>query len=223
MPQVRSIVVFTLAVVTLIFQSACGPASSPEQNEPTATQTDEQAPTPQVQAIVDTNALQALNNEQIRYDKTVFAHEVDAQAYESAFVALWDRLRSMEPYKVFRQFPFVSLELTAASSWEAQPLGPDGIRKTKLNGEKILIDHPRYISMIDQFEKDGWRVAQTEWHHSHFYPGTENKAPQSIVSFEVHATNESQNRRAAIKGKLDVTRNCLLYTSSEPTRPLYNS
>ena len=107
MPQVRSIVVFTLAVVTLTFQSACGPASSPEQNEPTATQTDEQAPTPQVQAIVDTNAVQALNNEQIRYDKTVFAHEVDAQAYESAFVALWDRLRSMEPYKVFRQFPFV--------------------------------------------------------------------------------------------------------------------
>lgn len=205
MPQVRSIVVFTLAVVTLIFQSACGPASSPEQNEPTATQTGEQPSAPQAQTIVDTNAVQALNNEQIRYDKTVFAHEVDAQAYESAFVALWDRLRSMEPYKVFRQFPFVRLELPAASSWETQPLGPDGIRKTKLNGEKILIDHPRYISMIDQFEKDGWRVAQTEWHHSHFYPGNENKAPQSIVSFEVHATNESQNRRAAIKGKLDVT------------------
>ena len=28
----------------------------------------------------------ALNNEQIRFDKTVFANEMDAQAYESTFV-----------------------------------------------------------------------------------------------------------------------------------------
>ena len=42
---------------------------------------------------VDTNAVLALNDEQIQFDKTVFANEVEAQAYESTFVALWDRLR----------------------------------------------------------------------------------------------------------------------------------
>ena len=55
----------------------------------------------------DPPTVQALAEEQVRFDQTVFRHEVDAQAYESAFVALWDRLRSTEPFTVLRQFPFI--------------------------------------------------------------------------------------------------------------------
>ena len=71
----------------------------------------------EAKGIADPNqpALQALAEEQVRFDQTVFRHEVDAQAYESAFVALWDRLRSTEPFKVLRQFPFVRLEFPMPS------------------------------------------------------------------------------------------------------------
>ena len=91
-------------------------------------------------------ALQALAEEQVRFDHTVFRHEVDAQAYESAFVALWDRLRSTEAFKVFRQFPFVRLEFPMPSEWKPLNLGMSGIRQATLNGEPISTDHAGYIA-----------------------------------------------------------------------------
>ena len=154
---------------------------------------------------MDTNAVIALNDEQIRFDKTVFANEMDAQAFESTFVSLWDRLRSTEPFKVFRQFPFVKLTFPAPGNWEPLPLGVNGIRQTKLKGAEIPLDHPRYLALIDQLENEDWQVAQTEWHHSEFIPGNESNAPRSLISFEIHASNQTENRRAAIKGKLNVT------------------
>ena len=154
---------------------------------------------------VNKNAIQSLSNEEIHYDKTVFNNELEAQAYESTFVALWDKLRTTEPFKVFRQFPFAQLELPLLNKWSNLTLGVENIRQAKLNGEKNSIDHPSYLSMIDQIEKDGWRVKQTEWHHTEFRPASNGQAPISIVSYEIHATNIKQQRRAAVKGELKVT------------------
>ena len=54
------------------------------------------------QALINTNAIQNLNKQEVHFDKTVFNNEVKAQTYESTFVALWDKLRSIEPFTVFR-------------------------------------------------------------------------------------------------------------------------
>ena len=157
------------------------------------------------QALINTNAIQNLNKQEVHFDKTVFNNEVEAQTYESTFVALWDKLRSIEPFTVFRQFPFAQLELPFIGNWNILNLGVDNIRQAKLNGENISIDHPGYLSIINQLEKDGWKVEQTEWHHSEFRPARNGQAPISIVSFEIHSTNNKQKRRAAIKGQLEVT------------------
>ena len=68
-----------------------------------------------------------------------------------------------------------------------------------------MLDHPTYLAVLNQLEADGWRVAQTEWHHTEFRPGSDGWAPRSIISFEIHATNQAKERRAAIKGQLDIT------------------
>ncbi|MEC8972480.1 MAG: hypothetical protein VX509_01105, partial [Verrucomicrobiota bacterium] len=115
-------------------------------------------------------ALQALAEEQVRFDETVFRHEVDAQAYESAFVALWDRLRSTEPFTVLRQFPFVRLELPMPSVWTPLPLGVPGIRQAQLDGETIPLTHAAYLAQLNRLQQAGWEIAQTEWHHSEFRP-----------------------------------------------------
>ena len=150
-------------------------------------------------------ALQALAEEQVRFDQTVFRHEVDAQAYESAFVALWDRLRSTEAFKVLRQFPFVRLEFPLPAEWKPVNLGVSGIRQATLNGEPISTDHAGYLAQLNKLEAEGWRIIQTEWHHSEFRPGKNGLAPQSVVSFEIHSANSSTKRRAIIKGQLEVT------------------
>ena len=162
------------------------------------------------QTSINTNDIQNLSNQESHYDKTVFNNELEAQTYESTFVALWDKLRSTEPFKVFRQFPFAQLEYPSLSDWTNLTLGVENIRQTELNGEKISIDHSGYISIINQLEKDSWQVKQTEWHHSEFRPSSNGKAPISIVSFEIHAINKKQQRRAAVKGQLKVT-----WTSNE--------
>ena len=150
-------------------------------------------------------ALQALAEEQGRFDQTVFRHEVDAQAYESTFVALWDRLRSTEAFKVLRQFPFVRLEFPLPAEWKPVNLGVSGIRQATLNGEPISTDHAGYLAQLNKLEAEGWSIIQTEWHHSEFRPGKNGLAPQSVVSFEIHSANSSTKRRAIIKGQLEVT------------------
>ena len=150
-------------------------------------------------------ALQALAEEQVRFDQTVFRHEVDAQAYESTFVALWDRLRSTEAFKVLRQFPFVRLEFPLPAEWKPVNLGVSGIRQATLNGEPISTDHAGYLAQLNKLEAEGWRIIQTEWHHSEFRPEKNGQAPQSVVSFEIHSANASTKRRAIIKGQLEVT------------------
>ena len=161
----------------------------------------------EAKGIADPNqpALQALAEEQVRFDQTVFRHEVDAQAYESAFVALWDRLRSTDAFKVFRQFPFVRLEFPMPSEWKPLNLGMSGIRQATLNGEPISTDHAGYLAQLNKLEAEGWRIIQTEWHHSEFRPGKNGQAPQSVVSFEIHSSNASTKRRAIVKGQLEVT------------------
>ena len=149
--------------------------------------------------------LQTLAEEQVRFDQTIFRHEVDAQAYESTFVALWDRLRSTEPFEVLRQFPFVQLEFPMPSEWEPLPLGVPGIRQASLDGETIPLDHPGYLAQLNELKAAGWKIIQTEWHHSEFRPGKNGQAPQSVVSFEIHSANTGNERRAIVKGQLEVT------------------
>ena len=179
----------------------CG--SGEPANEPTS-----KVPSTQAQPAKiadDRSTVQALANEQQRLDQTVFRHEIDAQAYESAFVALWDRLRSTEPFSVLRQFPFIRLDLPAAAIWTAQPLGVPGIRQSRLDGEPTPLNHTTFVAQLNQFEEAGWKILQTEWHHSKFKPATDKEAPQSIVSFEIHAANLNAKRRLIVKGQLEVT------------------
>ncbi|MDP6913529.1 MAG: VCBS repeat-containing protein, partial [Verrucomicrobiota bacterium] len=188
-----------------IYLLGCSPAEQPNEQATTSATPQSELMEAKVDAAPGQAALQTLANEQVRFDQTVFRHEVDAQAYESAFVALWDRLRSTEPFEVLRQFPFIRLELLSPSEWKPLPLGMPGIRQASLDGDTIPLDHPAYLALLDELKSAGWKIIQTEWHHSEFRPGKNGQAPQSVVSFEIHSTNTSAERRAIVKGQLEVT------------------
>ncbi len=146
-----------------------------------------------------------MERERIRLDRTVYRHEMEAQAYGSTFVSLWDRLRSTEPFKVLRQFPFVRLEYRLPTEWKPLPLGMAGIRQAMLNDKPISLDHPGYLAQLKELEEAGWRIIQTEWHHSEFRPDKKGRTPQSVFSFEIHSAKANAQRRCIIKGQLEVT------------------
>ena len=191
-------------LLSCIYLFGCSPAEQSNEQAATSATPQQELIETKVDAAQDQAALQTLANQQVRFDQTVFRHEVDAQAYESAFVALWDRLRSTDAFKVFRQFPFVRLEFPMPSEWKPLNLGMSGIRQATLNGEPISTDHAGYLAQLNKLEAEGWRIIQTEWHHSEFRPGKNGQAPQSVVSFEIHSTNASTKRRAIVKGQLEV-------------------
>ena len=188
-----------------IYLLGCSPAEQSNEHVASAAAPQPELMETKMVAAPGQAALQILANEQVRFDQTVFRHEVDAQAYESTFVALWDRLRSTEPFEVLRQFPFLRLELLLPSEWEPLPLGMPGIRQASLDGETIPLDHPGYLAQLNELKSAGWKIIQTEWHHSEFRPGKNDQAPQSVVSFEIHSENTSKERRTIVKGQLEVT------------------
>ena len=91
------------------------------------------------------------------------------------------------------------------SEWKPVNLGMSGIRQATLNGEPISTDHAGYLAQLNKLEAEGWRIIQTEWHHSEFRPGKNGQAPQSVVSIEIHSSTASTKRRAIVKGQLEVT------------------
>ncbi|MCH2060752.1 MAG: CRTAC1 family protein [Verrucomicrobiales bacterium] len=149
-------------------------------------------------------AIRKLREGQSELDRTVFRDETMAQIYENPFVLLWDRLRQGNPFEVLSDFPFRSIEFGQRSPWKVLNLGVSGIRSARLNGTKRALDRPSFNKELDALKKSGWRIAQTEWHHSRFSTGVGSGQPQSTVSFEIHAENALLKRRTIIKGELEV-------------------
>ncbi|MBO94754.1 MAG: hypothetical protein CMI32_07650, partial [Opitutales bacterium] len=212
----------TLVLLGCACLPGCGPdeRSEKQTTEPPVEQSPRKiAPTKLEQTPRPTNAqkplsgnnpqfrgtAQAMERERLRLDRTVYRHEMEAQAYGSTFVSLWDRLRSTEPFKVLRQFPFVRLEYRLPTEWKPLPLGMAGIRQAMLNGKPISLDNPGYLAKLKELEDAGWKIIQTEWHHSEFRPDKNGRAPQSVISFEIHSTKANAQQRCIIKGQLEVT------------------
>lgn len=139
-------------------------------------------------------------------DKTIWVDEVQAQEYEAVFIKLWDRIRAAEsPDKLtaLAEFP-IKGELTFDSPGPAETL-EHGIRMTPFKvkpGRSFKAG--QWSDFIRSMQEDGIEVVQTEWHHSRFVPGDASKAPESTISFKVHASRKATNTAFAIKGDLQV-------------------
>ncbi|MCP4847457.1 MAG: CRTAC1 family protein [Verrucomicrobiaceae bacterium] len=159
------------------------------------------------QAIAGTieAAVRGLREGQTQLDRTVFRNETMAQIYENPFVLLWDRLRQGKPFQVLAEFPFSSLEVRQGSPWKPLDLGIPGIRQSQLNGDLRALEGGAFQDELDALRKAGWRIVQTEWHHSQFKAGVAGGQPQSVVSFELHAENTQLKTTSIIKGELEVT------------------
>ncbi|NIP97008.1 MAG: VCBS repeat-containing protein, partial [Akkermansiaceae bacterium] len=150
-------------------------------------------------------SVERLEAERQRLDQTVFAHEVDAQRYEQTFVKLWDELRTGKPFEVFKGFQFEELVLGTPIPGKGEAnWGVEGIRPAVLGDPTRTLKHPEFVSWLEKLESSGWRIVQSEWHHSQFEPADGGKPPRSIVSFEIHAAFQDLAQPVLVRGKLRV-------------------
>ncbi len=133
-----------------------------------------------------------LARESERSDATVWANERLAQRYEAEIVRLWDELRrSAQPRDVFlSRFPST---LTLGKVKDTESLGWDISRTRYLNPSDdapLQIDRTRAGDYMTQLRRQGFRLVQSEWHHSSFRPATGERSAggrpaESDVSFEI--------------------------------------
>ena len=156
-------------------------------------------------ATESNKALVELQKEREELDKTVFANETKAVQHEQVFITLWDRLRNEDPLKVLNQFEFKTLIFGNLTSQESPDWGIEGITIGALNGTEKKITREQYQILINNFYDEGWRLNQSEWHHSKFIPAENNEPARSIVSCEMHCTSSEEEKRVIIRGKIKVT------------------
>ena len=156
-------------------------------------------------ATESNKALVKLKKEREELDKTVFADETKAVQHEQVFITLWDRLRNEDPLKVLNQFEFKTLIFGNLTPQESPDWGIEGITIEALNGTEKKITREQYQILINNFYDEGWRLNQSEWHHSKFIPAENNEPARSIVSCEMHCTSSEEEKRVIIRGKIKVT------------------
>ncbi|MFT5301206.1 MAG: hypothetical protein ACI87E_004657 [Mariniblastus sp.] len=144
--------------------------------------------------------------ERLKLDETVWANEVEAQKYETAFVGLWDRIRSAKSedrLNLLAKFPFKGA-LTFGTAGTAEEFDA-GISLTKYLPEPTRsFDASQWSDFVQAIQDAGISIVQTEWHHSRFLPASESSSPKSTIAFTIHAVRVKTQTTFAVKGNLDV-------------------
>lgn len=137
-----------------------------------------------------------------KLDETVWKNELFAQEHENTFVKLWDNLIHREDkFAVLRSFPFETI--TLASGTQTKQLD-HGIRSITGDDIRVTFSREQFLSLLTQYEKDGYSIVETEWHHQAFEPATTTTPARSEVSVLIHATQQQSQSRFIVRGKLKI-------------------
>ena len=146
--------------------------------------------------------LSSLVDDRAKMDKTVWAEELLAQKHERIFIHLWDNLRAASvKHKIIARFPFNRLIMGKAQYKESLERG---ISRTRFSGSGITLSHKEFQRTVNELAGQGFRIVQSEWHHSKFNKNL-GGAARSTVSVVLHVKNSDQNRLQSIKANLNVT------------------
>ena len=157
-------------------------------------------------AVTESNSpIKEIQKEREKLDKTVFENETKAVQHEQVFISLWDQLRNSDPLKVLNDFKFKTLILRDPTLQESPDWGINGIKIEALKGTEKKFTRDQYQKLISQLHQKGWRLNQSEWHHSKFIPAANNEPAGSIISCEMHCTSNEEEKRVIIRGKIKVT------------------
>ena len=151
------------------------------------------------------NRDEAINlvNTRRKLDQLVWGPEMLAQQYETRIVKLWDELLKAEKkFEVLASFPFNSLTLAAHQKSEALQLG---IARYQFAGEGQKWNTENWQKFINEAVTAGYRLEQSEWHHSSFQPPLDGFGARSEVNFELHVVRAQPAHRLIIKGVLDIS------------------
>jgi hypothetical protein len=146
---------------------------------------------------------QQLLSMRAQLDRQLWSAEVDAQRHEEPFIRLWDALRTLESeFTSLKGVRFQQMRFARPQLATTHPLQIQGYR---FSGESTTLDWSQWLELLGQIEQQGYRLAQSEWHHSRFQPASEGAPAESTVSFVMDLRRDDPARRVSLRGNLNVT------------------
>jgi hypothetical protein len=143
-----------------------------------------------------------------RLDATVWADEVLAQQYAMTLYSLWDALldadRRGDPASKLGVLTSIDFsEITLGVPQRVEALDHDiesfefvALRKTLTSGE--------WAAFLAELAGGGYRLVQSEWHHTRFSPPGAGSPARSRVMVMLHVIDAEGDRRIAVEGELAV-------------------
>jgi hypothetical protein len=143
----------------------------------------------------------------VRLDETIWANERLAGEYEKTLVALWDALlkadRRGEPSDKAKILTNRGvLQIAVGTPAVVETLDHE-IERTRFGAPARDFDASQWSDWLTQLATQGFRLVQSEWHHSRFEPPEGDRSARSLVSIVLHVESSDQ-RRIAFEGELGV-------------------
>ena len=166
------------------------------------------------------SAARKIIDERAQRDQTTWKSEVDAQAYEQVFLSMWDGLRAKKHrFEVLTSIPFNQISIPKPVSEQTLEWGivetTFGSNSSNNNGKDF--SHEQFAKWLAGLNAAGYKLHESEWHHSEFHPASPDAPASSLVSFLLHVTGPKS--RMALRGKLQVR----WAEDSSPTKPEIDS
>jgi hypothetical protein len=156
------------------------------------------------------SSLEQWRAQRVRLDETVWANERLAQRYERTIVALWDELlqadRRDEPADKASILAALAVERVSIGSPMAIETLDHGIERLTFGAPRRNLSASQWSGLVEKLAASGYRLVQSEWHHSEFEPRTDEDPARSIVSIVLHMlqVNGARETRIVIDGDLAV-------------------
>jgi len=139
--------------------------------------------------------------------KTIWAPEQVAQNYEASITRLWDNLRAVRSGSaaaVFREIQCDRWTLPNEASRTQLALGIE--KRTFDASNSRILNRKQFAAWVKDFESNGFRLLECEFHHSAFQQATEKKAAESQIDFLLNLENRAQTggQRLTVTGQARV-------------------
>lgn len=178
----------------IVLQGGCR-----QQSSDPLPQTQDKPAAPREGATVD-----VLAQQRETLDRTVWEPEVDAQQFEQPIIAMWDRLRaSADPLNELAKFPLREIEIGSPQNRETLDLQ---IERISFAEPTIARSQAEWQAQIREWGANGYRLEESEWHHSSFR--RDGERVRSTVDFVLHVKNDRvaspRTERLIVRGRLEI-------------------
>jgi len=127
-------------------------------------------------------------------DETVWAKEILAEDSGRTIESLWDSLNAAtNKLQVAGSFPVGEVVLGQLGAPQALP---HGIELRTSSGPGPVLSAEAWHRFLEEFQRAGWQLEQTEFRHNRFDTDEAGKPRRSRFYFSAHLTNPAGSQRA---------------------------